>query len=490
MDNIKLKGIPVMNQRQELLIPYLNLTDRRLLVKIVWNEISTDKEIQLPIIPSEATAGFSTHSDDGIIRIADFKLDLIKEILPEFLIADIFSIYYRDMSKLIFEDINFTNRDRFNLMTGIYDSSIKIVTVNSIFYSTLYVLAICKAIVHTLTSSHDIFQISDFIQQMYGSQLYFEDFKIESKSNRGEPGENKDLSMKPEYLLFSESGTFKYELTNSILKTNKYVELLSHAETTIKKSETELRFDVLKLIPVFIQHRQLLAHIELNQGNMANMVNQVIGICDGFIQSIKFNQVNILEADRIDEFSNLEFLHPSLNNCLIDYTWVNTYTSKSRYKLNFYIDVSGSMGNSVILEQPKPNYYRFSALDYAKAVLLKCTDNGMIATLFPFRSTVFKRVENPSDIDILLLCSEGTTNLNEAIIHHKIEATIPGIIITDARCIIKEYNSSVLIVGVPGADFIFTGEGEKFRNSEQAWVFNNRGELVRWEKGKEVLVEP
>ena len=83
--------------------------------------------------------------------------------------------------------------------------------------------------------------------------------------------------------------------------------------------------------------------------------------------------------------------------------------------------------------------------------------------------------------------ARGKTDIDNVIRHQKLNSNSPSIIITDAQCLISQYSSTILIIGVPGSVFEFQREGNRFKKSEQVLIFNSAGELERWRDGMDKI---
>lgn len=223
-------------------------------------------------------------------------------------------------------------------------------------------------------------------------------------------------------------------------------------------------------IQEFMNYMEALENIDLPESLISSFVKNTLKLSESYFSN-KYteNQVEFLEADVIDDLQNLEYLHPALR--AIGLEDVTTHERKYHMKFDLFIDVSGSMG-SRIYSTTKPNE-SIQGLDLAKITAIKLMNLGHVEDVYPFESTVHKKLTKKGQV-ALMRCTGGT-NINRVI--QEVEKTgRPSVVITDMQDYISEYSPNVFFVGILGAtfkEFKQSPVGKQYLGNEQCIKYEN-----------------
>jgi len=224
----------------------------------------------------------------------------------------------------------------------------------------------------------------------------------------------------------------------------------------------------------FMNYMEALDNIELPESVVTSFVKNTLKLSEAYF-STKYteSQVELLEADVIDDLSNIEYLFPQLRALGLDN--IVTHERKYHMKFDLFVDISGSMSSQIYDVKGNGS---IAGIDLAKITALKLKNMGHVEDVYPFQSRVEKKLTKKSDI-ALMKCTGGT-DINEVI--RTVQKTDrPSVVITDMQDSISIYDPNVFFVGILGATFEnFRGQtiGKQYIENRQCIKYDNTNKFV------------
>lgn len=223
----------------------------------------------------------------------------------------------------------------------------------------------------------------------------------------------------------------------------------------------------------FMNYMEALDQIDLPENVVSSFVKNTLKLSEAYFSN-KYteSQVELLEADVIDDLSNIEYLFPQLRALGLDN--IVTHERKYHMKFDLFIDISGSMSSQIY----GVGGQSIAGLDLAKITALKLKNMGHVEDVYPFESRVHKKLTNKGEI--ALMKSTGGTDINE-VIRTVEKSGRPSVVITDMQDSIRLYDPNVFFVGILGASFEnFRGDsvGKQYIENHQCIKYDNTNKFT------------
>jgi hypothetical protein len=233
----------------------------------------------------------------------------------------------------------------------------------------------------------------------------------------------------------------------------------------------------------FMDYQEAIKHIKLDSQMVNNFIKTTLNLSKTYFSSkYKEFQVEMLEADVIDDLQGLENLHPQLRALHLDQ--VVTHDRYYHMKFDVYFDISGSMASNMygynVSETGKQTQYSISGLDMAKITAIKLRNLNYVEDVYPFQSRVEPKLDDNHKI-ALVRCTGGTDI--DAVIRNITKTGRPSVVITDMQDNISLYDPNVYFIGILGAafsEFKRSPVGKQYLSSHQCvkYTDNNNFEIV------------
>jgi len=225
----------------------------------------------------------------------------------------------------------------------------------------------------------------------------------------------------------------------------------------------------------FMDYQEALNHIKLNDRLIDDFVKTTLSLSSTYF-STKYTefQLEMLEADVLDDLQGLENLHPKLRALNLDQ--VVTHDRKYHMKFDVYIDISGSMSSSIYsyteTATGKQKSYSIQGLDLAKITAIKLRNLGYVEDVYPFEGHVHDKLTDNHQIALMHTC--GGTSI-DSVIRNITKTGRPSVVVTDMEDSISIYDDNVYFVGILSAGFESfknTTAGKKYIESRQCVKYN------------------
>lgn len=365
----------------------------------------------------------------------------VEKIFPKYMLYDTYNINYTPTKAIEFGDTDEKNEWLFKFLmdkaTGYYT---KTVTQNSTFNSFVY--------------------SSEIIKQLL--LLYQQQNPNGPDQNEGQSGNGKGQSgMEKMLKKMLGSGQGNEKLDQSMQEAQRKADERIGDKNTEGSQLGELGSDKslgdfsLGELSEFLDYTEALENIVLSETMVSSFVKTTLKLSQAyFSKKYSEHQVEVMEADVIDDIQGIENLIPALRAVNLDD--IITHERTYHMKFDVYIDISGSMSSSMLhysYESKKSlggTRNQLSGLDLAKVTAIKLKNMGFVDDVYPFESRVHHPLKDKSAI-ALMRCTGGT-NINEVI--KSVQKTgKPSVVITDMEDSIGIYDSNVYFIGILGAQF-------------------------------------
>lgn len=448
----------------DLIKPYLTYSEKSFLPKYI-NETLVDGSSLVKIISNyPILSGYNAETLSNELR-------MINSRLPKELLFDIYKTYFYNIDKLTFKDRNNTNRVKYRLIEYCNNSIGKILTETSsfkslIFTKNIYIHLLVQILLYNKENNDNKKDIDNI----------FKDLGDDSKKDTTNDGtlDNILSSNDPSNAQLQKIISASIEECQKIDKTftEEQQKQLYDSAITGKASSKSLNSNVIEELIKKINN------VITNTKSLTNVLKKIIdkGI-SYFSKQKKVIKEDLFSSDHIGNLDEFELLHPKLRKLFIEDIDVNS--AKYFGKINIYLDISGSMTDQLVV-----NKKRIKAIDFAKSIVVKLKELGLLDEFYIFNDSV-KTTKSSDIIDIISISTSGGTSIN-SVVNHIQKNNKNAIIITDAadRCCL--YSDKAFFIGLPGSDFsgFDNQELKKYTNNEQMIIFDGDQILKINENGK------
>lgn len=222
----------------------------------------------------------------------------------------------------------------------------------------------------------------------------------------------------------------------------------------------------------FMDYQKAIQHIKLDSQLVDNFIKTTLNLSKTYFSTkYKEFQLEMLEADVIDDLQGVENLHPALRIMNLDE--VVTHDRLYHMKFDVYFDISGSMGSNLYGYNEKGGRTSVSGLDMAKITAIKLRNLGYVEDVYPFESRVHPVLQDNHQI-ALVRCTGGTSI--DSVIQNVQKTGRPSVVITDMEDSITIYDSNVYFIGILSANFGYFKQsqaGKKYIEAKQCVQYNN-----------------
>lgn len=438
-------------KRPELIKPYLHFMDKNRLTD------SVDRFMQSDRIGQAVNRYFGRDKKIDMSQMQSDVKEIYSQYFPESVVADMFNMYLKDPQTLDYEERTDKNKFRYKVLDKTVDSVTRVVSQDSNFKSMLLTRNMVEYMTLAMAYAKQV-QPEDFEKmknemQGGGDQDGDEEGDESDQNAQGnQSGSGKGSSKKDK----SASDILDKLLNNKAMETmkddliNQAKEQISNLDDMVTDEELDEAWakggsDVDYTDKDTVQKIQKeFARFKLNMANVKTFIAKLLDRSKNYFASKEIVQFDsIWDADSLDGLQDYELLHPELRKLFIDDIMVKTV--KKEGKIDLYIDISGSMDESMRL-----NGSYVTKLDFAKSFALAMIDSKLINNVYAFDTTVHKR--RPNIFSILLLQDGGGTNITTVVNHIEKEKN-NAIVLTDAEDRCYTYSQYAYMIGVEGCRF-------------------------------------
>lgn len=224
----------------------------------------------------------------------------------------------------------------------------------------------------------------------------------------------------------------------------------------------------------FMNYQDAIKHIKIDGQLVDSFIKTTLNLSKTYFSTkYKEFQLEMLEADVIDDLQGLENLHPQLRALNLDQ--VVTHDRYYHMKFDVYFDISGSMNNNIYGYNENASgtktRYTITGLDMAKITAIKLRNLGYVEDVYPFESQLHPKLEDNHQIALIRCC--GGTNIDRVIQNVK-KTGRPSVVITDMEDSISIYDENVYFIGILSAGFDY------FKNSEAGIKYMDAHQCVKY----------
>lgn len=384
----------------------------------------------------------------------------VEKVFPKYMLYDTYNINHTPTDNIEFGDTDENNKWLFDFLmnkaTGYYT---KTVTQQNAFNSYVY--------------------SSEIMKQLF--QMYAQE-KPQGPGDDGEDGQSGQSGMQKmlSKMMGNKQGNNKLDQAMDKAQQEADQRIKDTEETGNQTGDLGCDKSMgdfsLGDINEFMNYMETLDKINLPENVVSSFVKNTLKLSESYF-STKYteNQLEMLEADVIDDLQNVEHLIPSLRALGLDD--VVTHERKYHMKFDLFIDISGSMSSRIY--DISDHNSSIQGLDLAKITALKLKNMGHVEDVYPFESRVHAKLKTKSDI-ALMRCTGGTDI--DAVIKQVQKQDRPSVVITDMQDQIRIYDPNVFFVGILGAtfgEFRHTEVGKQYIANQQCIKYvENSFELV------------
>lgn len=406
---------------------------------------------------------------ENYINMNDHEFEAsIEKIFPKYMLYDTYNINYTPTKDIEFEDTDEQNEWLFKFLmdksTGYYT---KTVTQNNTFNSFIYSSEIIRKLLQMYTQENP---------EGPG------DGDGEDKDGNGQSGMEKMLSK----MLGSGSGN--QQLDQAMEEAQNKADERINDNKEMGEGTGELGCDKslgdfsLGEMANFMDYTDALENIAISEQMVSNFVKTTLKLSQSYFSTrYTETQVEVLEADILDDMEGLENLVPGLRALGLED--LVTHERKYHMKFDVYVDCSGSMDTSMIdysyRSKRSAENKQLLGIDLAKVTALKLRNLGFVDDVYPFEGRVYDKLK--TNMDIALMQARGGTNINR-VVEHVAKIGKPSVVITDMHDSISVYDSNVYFIGILGAGF------ENFKQYETGKKYLENKQCVRYDSANQAFV--
>ena len=472
-DNDGLFGKINFYKKPDLVKPYLHYIDENRLYNIVDTHLRSKDTI------TEHFQKFSTHSEFKALDSKPAPEEFAKkfketyEEFPEHISNDIFKMYYNKIEKLDFVDRAAENYTKYKFLEKANNPVGKVMTEKSNLKSAIFTRNIVSYLIARLTMLR------------YTDPEAAED--LENSMNNGDDFDNQGVDKTLDKMLNSRTG--KSMLDSAMQQAQ---DLCKQMDGAMPEDTQEKLFEscgeskggeanASKLTPDYLKNIAAnLESLSLSMGSLKDRIKKLLDKSTSYFSAKdKIKYEDLLNSDNVAGLDDFELLHPKLRKIFIED--INIKDTQKMGKIDIYIDVSGSMGESCGVQNSKGDH--IDKLDFAKSFAAKMKSMDMLNEIYEFDTRVRKVKDNI--LDIAMMDSGGGTHIDSVI--NKIEQNgVNALIITDAEDCCRIYSDKAFFIGIKGARFHHFQEEiiKEYSQKNQVIVFDGNRIFKVDEEGK------
>lgn len=210
--------------------------------------------------------------------------------------------------------------------------------------------------------------------------------------------------------------------------------------------------------------------LTMNKRAIAEAIKQILDNSKNyFSKKYKLKEIDLLEADEIEEIYGIEYIHPIFRSTMLDR--LSTEERKYQGKIDLFIDVSGSMGSNSGIPG-------VSNLLFAKSIALAMLSMDLLNNLYTFDTSITKIPVN--ELAILMIGFGGGTSIETVVKHVVNVSKNNAICLTDGEDSVQTYDERMFFMGTIGVMFSYFShphQGNKDANGRtagQRYLMNNQ----------------
>ncbi len=374
----------------------------------------------------------------------DSFISLVKSAykkFPEHMIRDVYKMFYHKIEKLEFADRDEKTQSKYKFLERANNPVSKIMSENSSLKSSIFARNIMAnfAMRLALLQLTNPQEAKDVMDSINGNQDIT-------------PDDSKKASDIADKMLNSSES--KKDLEDAIDSAN---ELCKKMDEIMDKETQDSMFESINSgdgtyagdisINYVDNVTKRLERIKLSTKSVKDRIKKLLDKSMNYFGSNKDVEFeSILDSDNVGGLEDYQLLHPKIRKLFIEDIFIKN--EKPVGKIDLYIDVSGSMGETCGIYNDEGKV--LNKEDFAKAFAAHLLKMDVLNNIYKFNTSV-KKVKTDI-ISISLLNNDGGTTINNVI--KSIEAKQGNaIIITDAEDSCNLYSKKAFFIGIKGANF-------------------------------------
>lgn len=256
----------------------------------------------------------------------------------------------------------------------------------------------------------------------------------------------------------------------------------------LEKAGIDLKEDGLGQIAEIANLKQVRSDIHALTMNKRAIVEAVKQILDNsknyFSKKYKLKEIDLLEADEIEEIYGMEYIHPVFQGLMLDR--LSTEERKYLGKIDLFIDISGSMGSGSGIPG-------VSNILFAKSIALAMLNMDLLNNLYTFDTRVTK-IE-ATELNILMIGFGGGTSIETVVQHVVNKSKNNAICLTDGEDSVQTYDERMFFMGTIGVMFSYFSHpsygGKQDSNGDTAGMkYIKSGQCINFDGQKSTLITP
>jgi hypothetical protein len=448
-------------KKPDLVKPHLHYIDENRLYNIVDAHLTNTNTIMYHLQKFSTQGEFKDLASKPAAEEFAKKFKETYEDFPEHIANDIFKMYYNKIEKLDFVDRVAENYTKYKFLEKSNNPVGKVMTEKSNLKSAIFTRNIISYFIARLT------------MLKYVNPKAAED--LENSMNNGDDFDNQGIDKTLDEML--NSGTGKSMLESAMQEAQN---LCKQMDGAMPDDAQEKLFESCgeskggeanagKLTPDYLKNIAAnLESLNLSMGCLKDKIKKLLDKSTSYFSAKdKVKYEDLLNSDNVAGLDEFELLHPKLRKIFIED--INIKDTQKIGKIDIYIDISGSMGESCGVQNSKGDH--IDKLDFAKSFAAKMKSMDMLNNIYEFDTRV-KKVKD-TIFDIAMMSSGGGTCIDNVV--RKIEQTgVNALIITDAEDCCRIYSDKAFFIGIKGARFHHFEKVviKEYANKGQAIVFD------------------
>lgn len=270
----------------------------------------------------------------------------------------------------------------------------------------------------------------------------------------------------------------KQRFDNAIMKADMLMSDLEKAGINLSEDGLSQIAEIANLNQV----RKDIHALTMNKKAIVEAIKQILDNSKNyFSRKYKLKEIDLLEADEIEDIYGMEYVHPVFQGLMIDR--LSTEERKYMGRIDLYIDISGSMSSNCGIPG-------VSNLLFAKSIALAMLNMDLLNNLYTFDTRV-KKIE-PTELNILMIGFGGGTSI-ETVVQHVVNiGKNNAICLTDGEDSVQTYDERMFFMGTIGVLFSYfshPGYGKLDENGYTAGMkYIKNGQCINFDGDKSIQI--
>ncbi len=271
------------------------------------------------------------------------------------------------------------------------------------------------------------------------------------------------------------------ELENAFKQAEQKLDKLKDLGVDVENDEEvpeEEKKEIIRNLNNLDSIKSSLSRLNTSKEKVLKAVEKILnGTTNYFSQKCIVKDVELFEADQIQDINGIEFLHPFFKKSRL----LDMSVTERRYigKFDLYVDCSGSMSSGC-----GGDLSNVPRIDLAKSLAMQMKELGILGELYEFEDRP-KKILN-TDMSILMMAARGGTNI-ETVMQNILKSGNNSVVLSDGESSVSTYSHKALFIGI-GTEFHYFksdthGVGKRFVEESQCIHYNGKDFIETTMKG-------